>query len=75
MFFRPTIVNLKNDYYLHLLCLSNGGSKERENELKSACENLGSHKWECLDEDKFKDGLKENWKEEDIRQSVLHYIN
>jgi len=45
MFFQPSIVTLKQENKLHLLCLSNGNAeglgREREKELELSCKSLG----------------------------------
>jgi hypothetical protein len=44
MFFGPTISDVSADYFVHLLCLSGGGSA-REEELKLSAQNLALHRF------------------------------
>ena len=64
MFFIPTLLNLKHlGYRINILCMSNGNSKQREDELKKATEYLEIDNLTILDLSSkgIKDGMNENW--------------
>jgi N-acetylglucosaminylphosphatidylinositol deacetylase len=73
MFFGPTINSLASEYFIHLLCLSGGGTP-REKELENSAQNLSLHRYECVSHPKLEDSMKEKWCEDTIRQLVSKYI-
>ena len=76
MFFVPLIQNLKyKGYKVHVLCLSNGGSKIREDELKKAATVLNIDKLKiCNLEDKgIVDGMNKKWNNSVIFSEIIEY--
>ena len=76
MFFSPTLQALTDptlQNHLKILCMSTGDSEglgeTRRAELIKAAQTLGLRRKEdvfCLDDERFRDGIKEEWKPEDI---------
>lgn len=73
MFFGPTLAAVASDYFVHLLCLSNGGTARAE-ELRLSAQNLALHRFECVSHPKLEDGRKEKWCEDTIRELVWKYV-
>jgi len=76
MFFTPTINELVRYNILHILCLSNGDyyglGKLRERELLLSCKRFGITEFECVKNQKLKDGKK--WNPEDVKEEVKNYL-
>lgn len=79
MFFFPTIKALnQNDCQIHLLCLSDGGcieglGKIREIELEKVCVKLNI-KLKIVKNILLKDGMKNLWSEEVIKDEIERYL-
>ena len=76
MFFAPSLISLtqgKLGNHLKILCLSTGDAEglgqTRQRELVDSAKALGLRSEAdvlCLDDARFKDGMKEGWREEDV---------
>ncbi len=70
MFFTPTLASLRHRK-VHLLCLSNGGSSEREKEFALSCGRLGAASWSV---GQFEDGFDKHWSAADVAAAVAKQV-
>ena len=73
MFFGPTLGSVTNDYFVHFLCLSSGGTIRAE-ELEKSAQYFNVHEHKCIFDEKLIDGMKEVWCEETIIKYVKSYV-
>lgn len=75
MFFAPTILHLiKNYKEVHLICLSNGNSEERSQELKKSCHQLQIQSVEIITSIDLLDDINKFWPSEKINDIISQKI-
>lgn len=78
MFFVPSILHLRQNNNLYLLCLSNGGydglGRIREKELEMSGRHLGFTENICVNDDDLQDGMANTWPEGVIADKVHRFL-
>ena len=77
-FFQPSILTLRDDNKLHLLCLSNGNAeglgREREKELELSCKRLGfTEAPTVIDDNDLQDGMDIKWAPELVTDYITKW--
>ena len=78
-FFVPSIVSLRNENKLFLLCLSNGNAdglgRTREKELEKSCDFLGfAEAPTIIDDPDLQDGMDKKWGKDLIAEHINRYL-
>ena len=75
----PSIVNLRQENKLYLLCLSNGNAdglgRKREKELEKSCAYLGfAEAPTIIDDPDLQDGMDKKWGKDLIAEHLTRYL-